>query len=62
MNCYNIWYVYKFFIWQICIKGYLVANEFGDTFWGELKTDALKGGGGCKQKGKDYTIFSLSNS
>ena len=35
--------------------------EFGEIFLGEVKIDALKGGEGCKQKGNDYTIFSLSN-
>ena len=36
--------------------------KFGENFLGEVKIDALKGVGGCKQKGNDYTIFSLSNS
>ena len=36
--------------------------KFGEIFWGEIKIDALKGGGGYKQKGNDCTIFSPSNS
>ena len=36
--------------------------KFGEIFWGEVKIDALKRGGGCKRKGNDYTIFSRSNS
>ena len=36
--------------------------KFGELFWGEVKIDASKGGGGYKQKGNDYTIFSPSNS
>ena len=60
MNCYHIWYVYRVLICQIYIKGNLVAN--GEIFWGDVQIDALKGGGVCKQKGNNYTIFSLSNS
>ena len=33
--------------------------KFGEIFWCEVKIDALKGGKGFKQKGNDYTIFSL---
>ena len=36
--------------------------KLGEIFWGEVKIDALKREGGYKQKGNDYTIFSLSNS
>ena len=36
--------------------------KFGEIFWDEVKIDAFKGGGGCKQKGNDYTIFSPSNN
>ena len=31
--------------------------KFGEIFWCDVKIDALKRGGGCKQKGNDYTIF-----
>ena len=43
-------------------KGNLIANEFREIVWGLVNIVALKGWGGCKQKGNDYTIFSLSNS
>ena len=46
MNCYNIWYVYRVLICQIYIKGNFVQMKFGEIFWGEVKIDALKGGGG----------------
>ena len=36
--------------------------KFGKIFWGKMKNDLSKGGGGYKQKGNDYTIFSPSNS
>ena len=44
------------------LKGIRLQMKYGEIFWGEVKIHALKGGGGCKQKGNDYTIFSLSNS
>ena len=31
--------------------------KYGEIFWGEVKIDTLKGGGGCKQKGK-IILFS----
>ena len=31
--------------------------KFGEIFWGEVKIDALKGGGGYKPKGNDNPIF-----
>ena len=36
--------------------------KFGEIFFGDVKIDALKGGRAYKQKGNDYTFFSLSNS
>ena len=44
------------------LKGNWLHMKFGEIFWGEVKIDASKGGEGYKQKGNDYTIFSLSNS
>ena len=44
------------------LKGFWLQMKFGEIFWVEVKIDTLKAGGGCKQKGNDYTIFSLSNS
>ena len=44
------------------LKGTWLLNKFGGLFWGKVKIDALKVGGGYKQKGNDNTIFSLSNS
>ena len=44
------------------LKGIWLQIKFGEIFWGEVKIDALKGGGGYKQKGNDYIIFSPSNS
>ena len=49
MDCNNIWYVYRFLISQIYVKGYFVANE-NEKCWGELKIDALNGGGGYKRE------------
>ena len=62
MNCKNIWYVYRKFICQIYVKGNLVANESWWNIWDEVKINALKGGGECKQKGNKYIILSPSNS
>ena len=42
--------------------GILLQMKFDEIFWGEVNIDALKGGRECKQKGNDYTIFSLSNN
>ena len=41
----------------------MVANEIWWNIlgWGE-DWCIIKGGGGCKQTGNDYTIFSLINS
>ena len=44
------------------LKGIWLQMKFGEIFFGDVKIDALKGGRGYKQKGNDYTIFSLSNS
>ena len=44
------------------LKGSWLQMKFGEIFWGEVKIDALKEEGECKQKGNDYTIFSISNS
>ena len=44
------------------LTGIWLQMKFCEIFWGEVKIDALKFGGGHKQKGNDYTIFSLSNS
>ena len=30
--------------------------KFCEIFWGEVKIDVLKGGGGYKQKGNHFTI------
>ena len=43
-------------------KGNWLQMKFSEIFWGEVKIDVSKGGGGYKQKGNDYTFFSLSNS
>ena len=43
-------------------KPFRLRMKFGEIFWGDIKIDVLKGGGGYKQKGHDYTIFPLSNS
>ena len=43
-------------------KGIWLQMKFGEIFWGEVKVDALKEGGECKQKESNYTIYSLSNS
>ena len=60
MNSYDIWYMCR--VCQIYAKGNLVANEIWWNILGDVKIDASKGGGDCKQKGNDYTIYSLSNS
>ena len=57
MNCLNIWYVYRVLICQIYIKGNFVANEFGEIFWGDVKINALKGGG-MQAKRKRLYYFS----
>ena len=44
------------------LKGIWFEVKFGEIFFGDVKIDTLKGGRGYKQKGNDYTIFSLSNS
>ena len=44
------------------LKGIWLQMKFCEIFWGEVKIDVLKGGGGYKQKGNYFTIFSLSNS
>ena len=68
-NCpRNTWIV---IIFSMCIqykfvncmlKGIWWQMKFGEIFWGDVKIDVSKGGGGCKQKGNDYTILSPSNS
>ena len=35
--------------------------KFGEIFWGEVKIDALKGGGGGKQRETIIPFFSLPN-
>ena len=35
--------------------------KFGEVFWGEVKIDALKGGGGVKAKGKRLYYFFAVN-
>ena len=64
----NAWIVIQF---GMCIESSFVKYilqgiwwqmKFGVIFWSEVKIDAWKGGGGCQQKGNDYTIFWLSNS
>ena len=42
--------------------GILLQMKFDEIFWGEVKIDALKGGGGYTQKVNDNTIFSQSKS
>ena len=32
------------------LKEIWLQIKFGEIFWGEVEIDALKGGGGCKQK------------
>ena len=32
--------------------------KFGEIYWGEVKIDAFKGGGGCKPKGNNIILFS----
>ena len=44
------------------LNGIWWQMKLGEIYWGEVKIDALKGGGVRKQKGNDYIIFSLSNS
>ena len=44
------------------LKGNRYQMKFCEIFWGEMNIDALKRGGGCKQKGNDHSIFSLLNS
>ena len=44
------------------LKGIGLQMKFGELFWGEVKIDVLKWGGGYQQKRNDYTIFTLSNS
>ena len=44
------------------LKGIWLQMKFGDIFWGEVKINALKGGGGYKQMGNDNAILSPSNS
>mgnify|MGYP003692199925 CR=1 FL=1 len=44
------------------LKEIWLQMKFGEIFCGEVKIDALKGGGGCKQKGNNHTIFAQSNS
>ena len=53
MQCYTIWYAYRVLICQIDIKGIWLQMKLDELFWAEVKIDAFKGGGGCKQKGND---------
>ena len=48
MNCYNIRYVYRGLIFQIYIKGNLVANEILVKYFGVI--DALKGEGDASKR------------
>ena len=44
------------------MKGIWLQMKFCEIFWSEVKIDALRKGAGCKQKGNNNIIFSLSNS
>ena len=59
-------YIFGMFIESSFVKYKLKViwwkMKFGEIFWGEEQIDASKGGGGCKQKRNDYTIFSLSST
>ena len=44
------------------LKGIWLQMKFGGIFLGEVKINVSKGGGGYKQNGNGYTIFSTSNS
>ena len=50
------------YIVKYMLKGIWLQMKLGETFWGEVKIDTLKGGGGNKEKGNDTSIFSPSNS
>ena len=52
MDSYNIWYVYR-------VK-YMMQMKLSEIL--KIEIDALKGGGGCKQKGNYYSNLSPSNS
>ena len=41
------------------LKGIWLQMKFYEIFWGEVKVDALKGGGWYKQKGNDYIILAI---
>ena len=43
-------------------KGIWLEMKFAKLFWGYVKINVSKGGGGYKEKRNDNTIFSLSNS
>ena len=45
------------------LRGIWLQTQFGEIVWVELEIDALREGGEYKykQKGNDYTVFSLSN-